>query len=270
MSPRTPRLLTIAGSDSGGGAGIQADLKTFAAHGGYGMSAVTALTAQNTRGVRGIHVAPARFVGAQIDAVLEDLGVDAVKTGMLASAEIVVEVAERLASRGGVPLVVDPVMVAASGAALLTADAVAAIRERLLPLATLLTPNLPEAERLTGRPVGSVGERGEAARALAAAGCAVLLKGGHAEGDEVIDLLCVGGRIHELRHPRIVTPVGHGTGCTLAAAVTARLGRGEPLVTACRGAVDWLLGAIRDAEPLGGGVGPVDPLWLLRREGRMA
>src|SRR6185436_10404104 len=226
-----PRLLTIAGSDSGGGAGIQADLKTFAAHGVYGMSVITALTAQNTREVRAVHAAPPDFVAAQIDAVFEDIGVDAVKIGMLADAGLVRAVAGRLRSHlqeTRLPIVLDPVMIAKSGAPLLADDAVAALAEELIPLATLVTPNLPELERLTGLPVASEEERRRAAEALASfadGGPAVLGKGGHAEGPEVVDLLLAEGRWHRFVHPRIETTATHGTGCTLSSAIAARLGR---------------------------------------------
>ncbi|HUF79232.1 MAG TPA: bifunctional hydroxymethylpyrimidine kinase/phosphomethylpyrimidine kinase, partial [Thermoanaerobaculia bacterium] len=190
--PHPLRLLTIAGSDSGGGAGIQADLKTFAAHGAYGMSAVTAVTAQNTRAVTAVYELPPELVTAQIDAVFDDLGVDGVKIGMLANAAIVRAVARCLRRRlrdAAPPVVLDPVMVAKSGDPLLAADAVEALIEDLLPLATLVTPNLPEAARLTGLPTAGEGEREVAARSLAASGPAVLLKGGHGEGPEVVDLL---------------------------------------------------------------------------------
>jgi len=265
------RLLTIAGSDSGGGAGIQADLKTFAAHGGFGMSALTAVTAQNTLGVHGVVALPPEFVELQIDAVLGDLGVDAVKVGMLADRSLVLAVAGRLAALRAaspvVPIVVDPVMVAASGDPLLADDAVGALRERLLPLATLITPNLPEAERLSGLPVGSargVAAREELARKLGELAPAVLLKGGHADEDPLTDLLWDGGRIHAFRHARLATRATHGTGCTLSAAIAARLGRGEALVDAVSGAIAWLHEAIARARPLGGGSGPVDHLWKLR------
>jgi hydroxymethylpyrimidine/phosphomethylpyrimidine kinase len=270
-----PRLLTIAGSDSGGGAGIQADLKTFAAHGAYGMSAVTALTAQNTLGVRAVHVAPPELVAAQIDAVFEDLGVDAVKIGMLADAGIVRAVAGRLRVHArGVPIVLDPVMVAKSGAPLLADDAVEALASELIPLATLVTPNLPELERLAGLPAGSLAssetERRRAAQALAGRGPAVLVKGGHAEGAEVVDLLLEGGRWHRFAHPRVETRATHGTGCTLSSAIAARLGAGSSLPDAVAGAVEYLAGAIEAAaaSPLGGGHGPVDHLYrLFPREG---
>lgn len=271
MSRRSPRILTIAGSDSGGGAGIQADLKTFAAHGAYGMSVVTALTAQNSLGVRAVHVAPAPFVGAQIDAVCEDFAPDAVKIGMLGESAVVEVVAERLRRWQGPPVVLDPVMIAASGDPLLTDAAIAAVRELLMPLATVATPNLPEAERLAGRRAASLAERRELAAELGrASGTAVLLKGGHAAGETVVDLLWSAGRLDEFVHPRIATRAGHGTGCTLSSAVACRLARGESLVAACSGAVAWLAEALADAEPIGQGSGPVDWFWTVRREGRFA
>jgi hydroxymethylpyrimidine/phosphomethylpyrimidine kinase len=272
MTPRPPRLLTIAGSDSGGGAGIQADLKTFAAHGAYGMSVIAALTAQNTREVRAVHEVPAGMVAAQIDAVLEDIGADAIKIGMLASAGIIRIVAERLRVHlggSGIPIVLDPVMIAKSGDRLLREDAVEALRAELLPLATVVTPNVPELETLTGLGNlvgGTEKERLRAARALAARGPAVLAKGGHAEGEEVVDLLVErGGEVHRFVHPRLHTPSTHGTGCTLSSALAARLGAGEELSRAVAGAIDYLSGAIAAAYPLGkgGGHGPVDHLYRL-------
>jgi len=277
MNRRPPRLLTIAGSDSGGGAGIQADLKTFAAHGGYGMSVIAALTAQNTREVRAVLEVPPEMVAAQIDAVLEDIGADAVKIGMLGSAEIIRTVAERLRFHlqdRRVPVVLDPVMVAKSGDRLLREDAVQALADELVPLATLVTPNLPELETLTGLPVETGEERLAAARALAARGPAVLAKGGHAEGEEVSDLLLVEGRVYRFTHPRLHTSSTHGTGCSLSSAVAARLGRGGELPRAVEGAIAWLAGAIAAAYPLGGegGHGPVDHLYQLwpaaREEGK--
>jgi len=283
-----PRLLTIAGSDSGGGAGIQADLKTFAAHGAYGMSAITALTAQNTRGVRAVYEVPAAMVAAQIDAVWDDIGVDAVKIGMLASAPIVRAVADRLRAhlgglRGGIPVVLDPVMVAKSGAPLLRDDAVEALLAELLPLCTLVTPNVPELARMTSRPVRTEEERRAAADFLVfppspggregmgeggqgGEGLAVLAKGGHAEGDEVVDLLLEGGRVHRFSGPRLAARSSHGTGCTLSSAVAARLAAGEPLPRAVEGAIAWLRGALAAAYPLGSGNGPVDHLYVWRKE----
>jgi hydroxymethylpyrimidine/phosphomethylpyrimidine kinase len=258
MSSRIPRLLTIAGSDSGGGAGIQADLKTFAAHGAYGMSVITALTAQNTREVRAVLEVPPEMVAAQIDAVLEDIGADAVKIGMLASAPLIRTVAARLRTHlagTGVPIVLDPVMVAKSGDRLLREDAVAALKAELLPLATLVTPNLPELETLTGLPAGTEAERLRAAEALAALGPAVLAKGGHGEGEEVVDLLLADGRIHRFAHPRLHTRSTHGTGCTLSSAIAARLGAGEELPVAVEGAIRYLQGAMAAAYPVGSGEG---------------
>jgi len=267
MSLRPARLLTIAGSDSGGGAGIQADLKTFAAHGGYGLSIVTALTAQNTREVRAVLEVPAEMVAAQIDAVLEDIGADAVKIGMLANAALIRIVAERLRAHlagTGVPIVLDPVMVAKSGDRLLREDAVEALKAELLPLAAVVTPNVPELEVLTGLPAGDEGERTRAAAALAALGPAVLAKGGHAVGEEVVDLLIAEGRVQRFVHPRLHTRATHGTGCTLSSAIAARLGAGETLSRAVEGAIDFLQGAMAAAYPLGSGNGhgPVDHFYL--------
>jgi len=267
-APVPPRVLTVAGSDSGGGAGIQADLKTFAAHGAYGMSAITAVTAQSTRGVVAVHVLPPELVAAQIDAVWDDLGVDAVKIGMLAEAAIVRVVAERLRAHGAgragggggraVPVVLDPVMVAKSGDSLLAPDAVEALRDELLPLATLVTPNLPEAERLTGLSgAGGEAEREAIARRLAALGPAALVKGGHAEGGEVVDLLADGDTVHRFAGPRIATSATHGTGCTLSSAIAARLAAGEGLTAAVGGAIAYLRRAMAAAPRLGGGHGPV-------------
>lgn len=265
MAFRTPpRLLTIAGSDSGGGAGIQADLKTFAAHGAYGMSAITALTAQNTVGVRAVHEVPPEIVAAQIDAVFEDIGADAVKIGMLASAPIVCAVAERLRHWKPPHVVLDPVMVAKSGDALLRDDAVEAVLEELVPLCAVVTPNLPELERMTGLPAGTEEERWAAAEALSRRGPAVLAKGGHAapEGDaeELVDLLVTGDEVHRFSHPRLATSSTHGTGCTLSSAIAARLGRGEELPRAVGDAIEYLHQAMKAAYPVGSGHGPVDHL----------
>ena len=265
MTATPPRVLTIAGSDSGGGAGIQADLKTFAAHGVYGMSVVTAVTAQNTRQVRAVAELPAELVAGQIDAVCDDIGVDAVKIGMLSSATIIAVVADRLRHWAGPPIVLDPVMVAKSGDALLADDAVSALREELVPLATVLTPNLPEASRLAGGlPTHTEEDRLRLASHLAEDGPAVLLKGGHLGGDAIVDLLAVDGEMHRFEHPRIATGSTHGTGCTLSSAIAARLGLGEGLLDAVGGAIDYLQGAIRAAYPLGGGHGPVNHLYRLR------
>ncbi|HEX2253812.1 MAG TPA: bifunctional hydroxymethylpyrimidine kinase/phosphomethylpyrimidine kinase [Thermoanaerobaculia bacterium] len=264
-------MLTIAGSDSGGGAGIQADLKTFAAHGAYGMSAITAITAQNTRAVTAVHPVPAEIVAAQIDAIFDDLGVDAVKIGMLADAAIVRAVAGALARHGagrpgGAPVVLDPVMVAKSGDALLADDAVEALVGELLPLATLVTPNLPEAGRMTGvaaatSAAGQAAGGEEMARRLVAAGAAAaLVKGGHGAGDELVDLLYDGARIRRFTGRRLATRATHGTGCTLSSAIAARLGAGEDLGTAVEGAIAYLRRAMAAAYPVGGGHGPVNHL----------
>lgn len=266
MPPAPPRVLTIAGSDSGGGAGIQADLKTFAAHGVYGMSVVTAITAQNTCAVTAVEALAPDLIRAQIDAVFEDIGVDAVKIGMLANAGIIRAVAEGLRCFKPPHVILDPVMVAKSGDSLLHDGAVAALVAELLPLATLITPNLPEAERLSHRPVTGDEECCAAAEFLGRHGTAVLVKGGHGEGDELVDLLLTNGTVHRFVHPRIHTTSTHGTGCTLSSAIAARLARGDELVAAVGGAIDYLHGAIRSAYPLGAGHGPVDHLYRLITE----
>ena len=261
----TPRVaLTIAGSDSSGGAGVQADLKAFAACGVFGASAITALTAQNTTGVRGVHAVPAAFVVAQVEAVLDDLDVAAVKTGMLATAEVVHAVAG-LAAAGRLPrLVVDPVMVASSGARLLEPDAERAYLEALLPHAEVLTPNLSEAQVLLGRSITTLAEQREAARALGALGPrAVLVKGGHAVAgtqDEAVDVLWDGAQLRELRAGRVAGTNDHGTGCTLASALAAGLARGEDLVAAVEAAKAYVLRALAGGAGwrLGAGHGPLD------------
>jgi len=260
--PRRPRALTIAGSDSGGGAGIQADLKTFAAFGVYGSSAVTAVTAQNTLEVRAIHEVPPDVVAAQIDAVLEDIGADAAKTGMLSSAAIIEVVADRLRAHALAWLVVDPVMVAKSGDALLRPDAVQALRELLLPMAAVVTPNAPEASVLSGLEVRDAETAREAARRIHALGPAiVIVKGGHLDGDLSDDLLFDGRSFEVLSGRRIDTPHTHGTGCTFSAAITACLARGMEPIAAAREARAFLQGAIEHAEPLGAGHGPVNHFW---------
>ena len=256
----TAIALTIAGSDSGGGAGIQADLKTFSALGVYGASAITAITAQNTLGVTAVEEVSPGLVGAQIDAVLADLEVGAVKIGMLFSAPIVWAVAERLT--GEVPVVLDPVMVAKSGDALLQPEAVAALVEALLPRATLLTPNLPEAARLLdAAPARDLDEMARQGEALIARGAgAVLMKGGHGKGPSCTDILVVPGTEPVmLSSERLATRNTHGTGCTLSAAIAAGLAKGLGLEAAVRGAHGYLNAAIRAAERLavGHGHGPV-------------
>ena len=263
-APRRPRALTIAGSDSGGGAGIQADLKTFAAFGVYGASAITAITAQNTIGVRAIHDVPAAVVAAQIDAVLDDIGADAAKTGMLSSPEIIETVADRLRAHAVVALVVDPVMVSKSGDRLLREDAVRALRELLLPLAAVVTPNAPEATVLSGIDVVDAASAREAARLIHDLGPAlVVVKGGHLEGDTSDDVVFDGRTFDTLSGRRVVTRHTHGTGCTFSAAIAACLARGLSPLEAVREARAYLQGAIEHAEPLGGGHGPVNHLWRL-------
>ena len=254
-----PVAMTIAGSDSGGGAGIQADLKAFSALGVFGTSVLTAITAQNTRTVRAVHPIPPSLVRAQIETVLEDIRVDAVKIGMLANPEVIAAVAAALAGRG-LPVVVDPVMVAKSGDRLLADEAMAALREVLLPLATLLTPNLPEAARLlcaaeAGDAV-AMAAQGQALRALGPDW--VLMKGGHATGALCTDLL-IGAERLDLSAPRIATQNTHGTGCTLSAAIAAELAQGRRMPEAVAAAHGYLQSAIRAADGLGigGGHGPV-------------
>jgi hydroxymethylpyrimidine/phosphomethylpyrimidine kinase len=256
-----PRVLTIAGSDSSGGAGIQADLKTFTVLGVYGMSAITALTAQNTRGVSASLAVEPAFVRAQIDAVASDIGIDAAKTGMLATAAIVGAVADAVRAHHIAPLVVDPVMVAQSGARLLADDACAVLRTTLLPLATVLTPNVPEAEALLGRRITSVADLRDAAERLHGLGAqAVLMKGGHLTGDEAVDVLFDGADLHELRRPRVVTRHTHGTGCMTAAALAVGLARGLTVLDAAREAKRFVTAAIRGGLALGHGDGPANPL----------
>ena len=247
-----PRVLAIAGSDSGGGAGIQADLKTFCALGCYGMTAITALTAQNTLGVRSIHPVPARMLRDQIDAVVEDIGVDAVKIGMLHSAELVRTAAEAIDRHALRPVVLDPVMLSTSGAKLIDDDAQAVLVRELFRRATLVTPNLDEAGLLVGRPLASEADMEAAAREMLAMGApAVLLKGGHLAGDTVSDLLLArGAQPHWMRAPRIATANTHGTGCTLSSAIAAHLALGAELPQA----VELARAFVREALEAGAGV----------------
>ncbi len=244
-------VLTIAGSDSCGGAGIQADLKTFTHHGVEGASVLTAITAQNTLGVEEVEILKPQFVRAQLDAVLVDLPIRAAKTGMLATAPIIETLAEGLAAHRDIKLVVDPVMVATSGARLLDPDAEQALIGSLLPNATLVTPNLPEAAALTGLPEDSPPEK--LAEAILATGCgAVLVKGGHGRGTVIEDLLVTGAGRTTFSHERVKRRI-HGTGCALSAAITARLGQGEDLETATQKSIEWLQEMIADAwQPLKG------------------
>lgn len=258
------RVLAVAGSDSGGGAGIQADIKTITALGGYAMTAVTALTAQNTQGVFGVFEVPPDFIRRQMELCLSDIGADAVKTGMLASAAVIEAVAGAL--RGcPAPLVVDPVMVAKGGAPLLSPDAVGALREKLLPLAAVLTPNLPEAEALAGMRVAGVDDMQKAGDALRAAGAgAVLMKGGHLAGGRVIDLLVTRAGAETFEGPRIAGRNTHGTGCTLASAIATGLAQGLALRDAVRRARAFVQEAIRTAPDLGHGHGPLNHALTVR------
>ena len=254
--------LTIAGSDSGGGAGIQADLKTFAAHGVFGTSAITAVTAQNTRGVVCWEAMSADLVIAQIEAVAADLGADAVKIGMLANAAIVEAVAATIQALDLPQVVVDPVMIAKGGDRLLEMDAVAAMRSELLPTAHVVTPNVPEAEVLADMTIRSIDDMREAGRRILRIGArVVLVKGGHLEGPESIDVACSDAATFELRRPRIVSPHTHGTGCTLSSAIAANLARGLTDREAIEAARDYLDGAIRHAPGLGSGHGPLNHFW---------
>lgn len=254
-----PVALSIAGSDSGGGAGIQADLKTFQAFDVFGTTAITALTAQNTLGVTAVHAVPPEMVVEQIRVVASDLRPAACKTGMLATAELVEVVAGAIEEWGLRNYILDPVMVATSGARLLDASAESSILERLLPLCTLVTPNLDEAAVMAGRPVEDEGAMREIAQELVERGAgAALIKGGHLVGDVVVDILFDGREFRRWERPRLETRSTHGTGCTLAAAITAGLARGEPLVQAVEAGLDFVHRAILEAPGLGAGHGPLN------------
>lgn len=265
MSRSIYTALTIAGSDSGGGAGIQADLKTFEAHGVFGMSVLTAVTAQNSHAVTAIHGIPVEVVAAQIDAVAEDFPVGAVKTGMLASPEIVEVVTAGIEQHGLGPVVVDPVMVSKSGDALLAPEAVSALANRLIPLAAVVTPNAHEAARLAGFDVRTLDDARRAAAAILRLGPgAVLVKGGHLDGEaEAVDVLVWADGEAVFRESRIDTPHTHGTGCTYASAIAANLARGLPLADAVQRARSYLQQAILHAVPLGAGHGPTRHFWFL-------
>ncbi|MFT3815388.1 MAG: bifunctional hydroxymethylpyrimidine kinase/phosphomethylpyrimidine kinase [Acidovorax sp.] len=265
LAPRYARVLSIAGSDSGGGAGIQADLKTFSALGCYGMTAITAITAQNTQGVRGIHGIPPEMLRAQIDAVVEDIGVDAVKIGMLAMPEVVRVVADAIRTHALPHVVLDPVMVATSGDRLIVPDTVAALVGELFPLAEVITPNLDEAALLLGHAIEGAEALDAAAQALLGLGArAAVLKGGHLPGDWVVDVLALrngtGATLQRLESERIATHNGHGTGCTLSSAIAAHLALGHALPEAVRKARAYILGAIRAGAAVrtGRGHGPLN------------
>lgn len=260
------RVLIVAGSDSGGGAGIQADIKAVTVMGGYAMTAITAVTVQNTLGVAGVHAIPEAVIAAQMRACLTDIGADAVKTGMLATQGVVETVADVLAElAGNIPLILDPVMVATSGDRLVDDAAAAAIRKRLLPMAHLVTPNIPEAEALTGLTIVDAESQARAGEALLALGArAALVKGGHMAGETVRDLLVTRAGLRAYERPRIDTRNTHGTGCTLASAIAALIARGKALPEAVQTAGDYLHEAIARAPGLGAGAGPVDHGWPLR------
>ncbi|MGC1512972.1 MAG: bifunctional hydroxymethylpyrimidine kinase/phosphomethylpyrimidine kinase [Acidimicrobiales bacterium] len=261
-SGRRPVALTIAGTDSGGGAGVVADLKTFEAHGVWGSCAVVAVTAQNTIGVHDVGLLPPSLVRAQMAAVAGDIGFDAAKCGMLGSAQLVECVAEALAEVGPVPLVVDPVLISKHGDRLLSEDAVVVMRARLLPLAAVVTPNLPEAEALTGIEVDDRGAMVEAARRIAAMGPRVVfVKGGHLAGPDSPDLVWADGEGTWLESPRIPGRHTHGTGCVVSAAICAELALGMDPVDACVAAKHFISHAIAAGVDLGSGIGPVDPGW---------
>lgn len=259
------RVLIIAGSDSGGGAGIQADIKAVTALGGYAMTAITALTAQNTEGVFGIHAVPPEFVRQQMMLVLDDIGADVIKTGMLLNAGIITAIADEMAARApDVPLVIDPVMVAKGGAGLLADEAVEALRTRLLPMATLVTPNVPEAALLSGRSIETEDDMLAAGKAILALGPkAVLMKGGHMTGETANDFLVTQDACVTISGPRFETVHTHGTGCTLASAVATGIAQGLTLHGACERARRYVEEAIRTAPGLGRGHGPLNHLWIL-------
>ena len=261
-----PKALTIAGSDSGGGAGIQADIKTFQELGAFGMSAITAVTVQNTFGVSGVYPLPAAAVAEQIEAVGTDLGADAVKTGMLFSADIIEAVADKIEAFGWQRVVVDPVMIAKGGAELLQDDAVDALMRRLLPLALVVTPNIPEAEAMAGMRIGSMEQRRRAALIIAGFGPRmVVIKGGHDPvSNEAVDLLYDGESFTEIAKPRITTNHTHGTGCTFSAAIAAGLAKGASPHEAVLTAREYIQTAIEDAPGIGGGHGPTNH-WAYRR-----
>ena len=258
------KAMTIAGSDSGGGAGIQADLKAFAANGVHGTSAITAITAQNTVAVTDALALPPSLVANQIDAIVDDIGADAVKTGMLPNAAIIETVADRIRAHALSPVVIDPVMVTSSGARLLEDDAVEAIRAALMPLATLVTPNMREAAVLTGAPVETIDDMRRAARYLveSTGAQAVLVKGGHLDGPAT-DVLFDGSEFTEFTEERIDTTSNHGTGCTLASTIAANLAKGADLPTAVANAKAYVTNAMRAATPIGAGHGPLNHFYML-------
>ncbi|GJL97684.1 MAG: hydroxymethylpyrimidine/phosphomethylpyrimidine kinase [Hyphobacterium sp.] len=266
MADHKGRVLIVAGSDSGGGAGIQADIKTVTALGGYATTAITAITVQNTLGVSGVHSVPVGVVEAQARAVLDDIGADVIKTGMLGTAELVEKLADLLSDYPDIPLVLDPVMIATSGDVLIDEAAIDGIRDRLLPRAALITPNAPEAATLTGRPVMTTQEQADAGQKLVEMGAvAALVKGGHLSGKVITDVLVTASSTIVFESERQDTRNTHGTGCTLASAIATGLAGGAPLATAIETAGQYLSEAIRRAPGLGSGHGPVNHGWTVNR-----
>ncbi|GGE46490.1 hydroxymethylpyrimidine/phosphomethylpyrimidine kinase [Marinicauda pacifica] len=267
ITPPEPkgRVLSIAGSDPSGGAGIQADIKAVSAFGGYAATAITALTVQNTQGVTDVHHVPEAIIAAQIEAVLSDIGADAIKTGMLATKSVIDTVVDTLGDRlAEIPLIVDPVMVTTSGDTLMDDDAIDTVRERLVPLAYLLTPNAPEAAKLTGLEVEDVDGQRAAGEALLKEGArAVLVKGGHIEGSQIIDVLVTRNGVRLFTRPRLKSQNTHGTGCTLASAIAALMAQGLPVEQSVEQACDYLHEAIARAPGFGVGHGPVNHIWPL-------
>jgi len=265
--PIPPRVLTIAGSDSGGGAGIEADLKTFTTLQVYGMAAVTSITAQNTMGVHGVHDIPAATVAQQIDVVAQDIGVDAAKSGMLSSAAIIEAVADAITRNGIKKYVLDPVMVSETGHRLLREDAIQSLKQLLIPLSIIITPNIAEAQALTGIEIKDEESQKDAARAIADLGAdTVLIKGGHMSGPQSTDLLYGGGYFVEFSAPRIDTRNTHGTGCTYAAAIAAFLGHQQLLPEAVRIAKQYVTECIRRGFALGKGAGPLNHFWPMQQQ----
>jgi hydroxymethylpyrimidine/phosphomethylpyrimidine kinase len=256
-----PRILIIAGSDSGGGAGVQADIKAVAAHGGYAATAITAITVQNTLGVHNIFAIPPDIIAQQITAVLDDIGADIIKIGMLGDVATINSVATTLRQYPQIPIILDTVMRAKGGTALLAEDAIFAMTNELLPLATLITPNIPEAETLLGRAITNIDDMQRAASSLSDFGTSVLLKGGHMMGDILLDILLHQGELHEFRTNRIYTLNTHGTGCTMASAIATLLAHGVPMVEAVRSSQSYVHGAIMSAPNFGGGHGPLWHGW---------
>jgi len=261
------RALTIAGSDSGGGAGIQADLKTFTAFHVFGMSVLTSITAQNTKGVLGIFDLPPEFVHLQLEAVLEDIGCDVVKTGMLSNSSIIKVVAQDLKNYRVEKIVVDPVMRAKGGDSLLRPDAQETLIKELFPLSTIVTPNIPEAEVLSGISINNINDMKEAAKRIMDLGSLfVLIKGGHLQEKDAVDILYDGRDYFEFSSPRIETPHTHGTGCTYASAIAAGLAQGWDIIDAIKKAKFYVFGSIKNSFPLGEGHGPVNHFWNIKLE----